>query len=112
MDVDRFQRIERVIISLESWLRRRINLPVKPKVTEERRKATSCKKQPRREVKRDQTSFSRAPPRIGRRFFLRGKKLTSGSDQWRREKSHGVCFIAACLPDSLSIFFPCIYYHR
>lgn len=27
--------IERVIISLESWLRRRINLPVKPKVIEE-----------------------------------------------------------------------------
>lgn len=66
-----------------------------------RRKASSCKKQLRREVKRDQTSFSRAPPRIGRKFFLRGKKLTCGS---YREKNRTVFVRAACLPDSVVCF--------
>ena len=64
-------------------------------------RADSCKKQPRREVRRDQTSFSRAPPRIARRFFLRGKKLTSGSD-WQKNRS--VLLRSGCLPDSVVRF--------
>ena len=87
--------------------RRRINLSAKPKVSEEKGrqarqgKADSCKKQPRREVRRDQTSFSRAPPRIARRFFLRGKKLTSGSD-WQKNRS--LLLRSGCLPDSVVRF--------
>lgn len=106
--------IEWVIIGSKSCLRRRINLPVKPKVIEEEKGRLVQETAPAGGQERPDEFFA---PRIGRRFFLRGKKLTSGSDQWKRKIArclfHDRGMLARfCFHFLLFFAYPCIHYHR